>query len=203
VAVSDSGDWVTLSLSNGSIWGRAFFVHPLVVIGTLEASGAANFAPKHMATPIGFGNWFCFVCTPRHSTFQNILRDQCFTVSYPPPNQVVLTALAASPRNDCFEKPNLSAIPSRAAQVVKGVVVDNCPLYLECELDRMVDGFDAYSLIVGRIVAAQAKPEVLRDTDRDDAEIIEKQPLLAYLSPGRFTTIEHSQGFPFPKGFHK
>lgn len=201
--MSNADDWVTLNLTDGSIWERAFFVHPLVIIGTMEANGAADFAPKHMVTPIGFGNWFCFVCTPRHSTFQNILRDKCFTVSYPPPDQVLLTSLAASPRNDCCEKPNLSAIPSRPAQAVEGVVVDDCPLYLECELDRMVDGFEEYSLVVGRIVAARAKPGILRDADRDDEGMIERHPLLAYLAPGRFTTISQSQGFPFPKGFHK
>ncbi|MBT4756847.1 MAG: flavin reductase [Opitutae bacterium] len=201
--MSNADDWVTLNLTDDSIWERTYFVHPLVIIGTVETNGAADFAPKHMATPIGYGNWFCFVCTPRHRTFQNVLRDKCFTVSYPPPDQVLMASIAASSRNDCCEKPNLSAIPSRAAQFVKGAVVDNCPLYLECELDRMVDGFDQYSLIIGRIVAAQAKPGVLRDTDRDDGDMIEEHPLLAYLAPGRFATISHTQGFPFPKGFQR
>jgi flavin reductase (DIM6/NTAB) family NADH-FMN oxidoreductase RutF len=201
--MSHADDWVMLNLSDGPIWERAFFVHPLVLIGTLEANGNPDFAPKHMVTPLGCGNWFGFVCTPRHSTFQNIQRDGCFTVSYPPPDQVLLASLAASPRNECCDKPNLSAISSRPARLVDGVVVDDCPFYLECKLDRIVDGFDHYALIVGRIVAAQAKPAVLRDVDRDDAEMIEQQPVLAYLSPGRFTGINHSQGFPFPKGFHQ
>jgi flavin reductase (DIM6/NTAB) family NADH-FMN oxidoreductase RutF len=201
--MSHADDWVMLNMSDGPIWERTFFVHPLVLIGTLEANGSLDFAPKHMAMPLGFGNWFGFVCTPRHSTFQNILRDKCFTVSYPPPDQVLLASLAASPRDDCCDKPNLSAIATRPAQVVQGLVVDNCPLYLECELERIVDGFDHYALIVGRIVAAQAKRAVLRDVERDDAEIIEQQPLLAYLAPGRFARVNHSQGFPFPKGFHQ
>lgn len=199
--MGDSSDWIQLNLLDTPIWERAFFVHPLVIIGSLEANGDVDFAPKHMVTPIGFGNWFTFVCTPRHSTYQNILRERCFTVSYPPPDRVLLASLAASPRDDCCQKPSLSAVPKRPADKVRGMLIDNCPLYLECELDRIIDGFDAYSLIIGRIVAAQAKPEVLRDEDRDDEDMLEAQPLLAYIAPGRFSSISSTQGFPFPEGF--
>ncbi|MGD7652657.1 MAG: flavin reductase family protein [Verrucomicrobiales bacterium] len=201
--MSEKTEWVMLNLEDDPIWERAFFVHPLVLVGTTEENGRPDFAPKHMATPVGFGNWFAFVCTPRHNTYQNIRRTRCFTVSYPPPEQVVLSALAASPRDACCEKPDLAGLPTRRASCVDGELVDNCPLYLECELDRFVDGFDDYVLIIGKIVAAQAMPGVLRDADRDDEDLIERHPLLAYLAPGRFASIAHSQGFPFPKGFRK
>lgn len=201
--MSQSEKLVSLNLSDDPIWERTFFVHPLVIIGTLEADGAVDFAPKHMVTPIGFGNWFCFVCTPRHSTYQNIRRDRCFTVSYPPPEQVLLSSLTAAPRNECCQKPSLAAVPNRPATAIKGAVVDDCPLYLECELERIVDGFDHYSLIVGRIIAAQAKPEVLRDADRDDEDLLEQNPLLTYIAPGRFARIGHTNSFPFPKGFKR
>ncbi len=201
--MSHSEEWVSLNLSDDPIWERTFFVHPLVIVGTLEADGQVDFAPKHMVSPIGFGNWFCCVCTPRHRTYQNILREHCFTVSYPSPEQVLMFSLAASPRDHSDEKPNLAGVPSHPAGVVKGAVVDECPLYLECELDRMIDGFDEYSLIIAQIVAAHAKPEVLREIDRDDEDLIEEQRLLAYVSPGRFASIEHTHGFPFPKGFKR
>ncbi|MCL7971066.1 MAG: flavin reductase, partial [marine benthic group bacterium] len=57
------------------IWDRFFWVSPLSVVGTLEEDGTPNLAPKHMATPMGWQNYFGFVCTPRHSTYRNIERD--------------------------------------------------------------------------------------------------------------------------------
>ncbi len=81
------------------IWERIFTVAPLIVIGTKEGA-TYNLAPKHMATPIGFDNYFGFVCTPKHATYQNIKETQEFTVSFPIPDQVVLASLSAMPRCD-------------------------------------------------------------------------------------------------------
>ena len=53
------------------IWDQVFTVAPLVVIGTKEGENY-DLAPKHMATPVSFNNYFGFTCTPEHSTYQNI-----------------------------------------------------------------------------------------------------------------------------------
>ena len=53
------------------IWERFFTVAPLVLIGTREVDGTYDLAPKHMVTPLGWGNYFGFVCTPRHATYAN------------------------------------------------------------------------------------------------------------------------------------
>ncbi|NIQ57054.1 MAG: flavin reductase, partial [Gammaproteobacteria bacterium] len=53
---------------------------PLVLVGTREGEGAYDLAPKHMATPLGWGDYFCFVCTPEHRTYQNATREEEFTV---------------------------------------------------------------------------------------------------------------------------
>ena len=82
------------------IWDRFFWVSPLSVIGTLEEDGTPNLAPKHMVTPMGWQNYFGFVCTPRHSTYRNVEREGVFTVSMPRPDQVVLASLCAAPRCD-------------------------------------------------------------------------------------------------------
>ena len=79
------------------IWERFFAVFPLVLVGSKEESGY-DLAPKHMAIPLGWDNYFCFVCSPRHGTYQNIRRHPEFTVSYPRPSQVVTTSLSAAPR---------------------------------------------------------------------------------------------------------
>jgi len=185
------------------IWDRFFWVAPLVLIGTREADGSHDLAPKHMAMPMGWKNYFGFVCTPRHHTYQNIKRDSVFTVSYPHPSQLVLISLAASPRCGEEEKPALSALPVFPASKVDGVLVQNATVFLECELDRIIDGFDVNSLIVGRVVAARVDEKAERTPDHDDQAVVHDAPLLAYLHPGRFATIENSLSFPFPAGMKK
>jgi hypothetical protein len=68
------------------IWDRFFTVAPLALIGTKEAEGY-DLAPKHMVMPMGWENYFGFVCASRHRTYQNIAREHVFTVSYPRPTQ--------------------------------------------------------------------------------------------------------------------
>ncbi len=193
---------VSLPLAD-PIWERFFSVFPLVMVGTREEDGRHDLAPKHMAMPMSWKNWFGFVCTPRHRTYQNALRTGAFTVSYPRSEQIVLTSLAAAPRTDSNEKPSLMALPVFPAQVVDGVLVEGCDLYLECELDRMVDDLGDNSLIIGRIVAAHVDRQALRGDDREDNDIIRDKPLFAYLYPERFAIIDRSQGFPMPAGFKR
>ncbi len=185
------------------IWDRFFWVSPLAVIGTLEEDGSPNLAPKHMVTPMGWQNYFGFVCTPRHSTYRNIDRDGVFTVSMPRPDQVVLASLCAAPRCDDSAKPVLAALPTRPAKRVKGVHLAQSYLFLECELERAVDGFGENSLVVGRIVQAGVAPDSLRTLERDGQDLIRAAPLLAYLPPCRFTAIEQTFSFPLPDGFER
>jgi len=185
------------------IWDRFFYIISLVIIGTREADGGHDLAPKHMAMPIGWDNYFGFVCSPTHATQSNAERSGVFTVSYPRPDQLLQTSLAASPRFDKVGKPALAALPVVPARVVDGVLVAGAYVELECELERIIDGFGRNSLIIGRIVAARAAEDALRVMDGDDADLIHHSPLLAYLSPGRFTKVDQSLSFPFPAGMRK
>ena len=185
------------------IWERFFTVFPLVVIGSREADGSYDLAPKHLAMPMSWENHFGFVCTPRHGTYQNIKREGVFTVSYPKPSQVVLASLAASPRCGDGSKPNAGVLATIPAREVDGVFVRDGYLYLECELHQIFDGFGENSLITGRMLTAHVQQESLREAERDDNEIFRDSPLLAYLYPGRFTAIHESFSFPFPEGFKR
>jgi len=185
------------------VWERFFWVAPLVLIGTRESDGTHDLAPKHMAMPIGWQNYFGFVCTPRHHTYSNIRRDGVFTVSYPRPDQLVLTSLAASPRCGEENKPVLSILPVFPAEKVDGVLVKGGYMFLECELDRIIDDFGVNSLIIGRIVAARVAEDSQRMHEGGDQALIFNSPLLAYIHPGRFTRIEETLTFPFPAGMKK
>jgi len=182
------------------LWARFFSVAPLVLIGTKEGDGF-DVAPKHMAMPLGWQNYYCFVCSPLHATYRNALQHRAFTVSFPDQALVLETGLAASPRLGDSSKPSLSALRTFPASVVDGVLVEGCTVYLECELDRVVDGFGENSLVVGRVVAAAAREDVLRHGEIDDADLLERVGVLAYLHPGRFATVRDSLAFPFPVDF--
>lgn len=196
------GNLIALSLEK-PIWERVFTVAPLIVVGTREADGRYNLAPKHLATPLSWENYFGFVCTSRHATYQNVKREKVFTVSYPRPTQTILASLAAAPREADGGKATLAALPTFPATRVDGVFIEDAYLYLECELDRIVDGFDENSLIAGRIVAAHVDEDSLRAADRDENEMLAEAPLLVYLNWGRFARVRESYVFPFMSGFKR
>lgn len=185
------------------IWNSFFTVSPLVLIGTRDASQEYNLAPKHMAFPLGWDNYFAFVCTPSHTTYHNIVREGTFTVTYPRPTQVIFTSLSAAPRDDDNFKPFLVALPTFPAKSIDGLFVQDGYVFLECQLNRIIDDFGSNSLIVGEIIAAHVHQEALRASDRDDGQLIFDAPLLAYLEPGRFARIEQTFTFPFPTGFKR
>jgi flavin reductase (DIM6/NTAB) family NADH-FMN oxidoreductase RutF len=155
-----------------------------------------------MAMPLGWGDRYCFVCTPRHRTYRNIERHGFFTVSFPRYFQIVQASLAATRRDADGTKPTLAALPTFPARSVDGMLVHGCYLFLECELDRFVDLDDA-SLVIGRIVAASALEDAIRDPDRDEAELLHRLSPLAFLSPSRFAAVDDTQSFPYPASFKR
>ncbi len=185
------------------VWDQFFMVAPLVLIGTKDADGALDLAPKHMVTPMGWRNYFGFVCTPRHSTCSNIDRTGVFTVSYPKPSQVLITSLAASPRLDDGGKPVIEYLSTFPAKNIDGAFIEDGYLFFECRHFRTIDGFGENCLITGEIIAAYAEEQFLRHAEADDQETIHESPLFAYLSPGRFATIDRSNAFPFPESMKK
>ncbi len=187
-----------------SIWDHFFTVSPLVVIGTKEEENY-DLAPKHMATPIGQSNFFGFVCTPNHSTYHNINKTGVFSVSFPFPDQVVLASLSATPR--CYasstEKPIVKELPNIKCNSIDSIFFKDSYLFIECELFKIIDGFDNYSIITGKIIEAYVNEKYLKISEKDEQEQIHENPLLAYIAYGRFAKIEETYNFPFPKGFKK
>lgn len=184
------------------VWERFFTIAPLVLVGTRDEDGALDLAPKHMVTAMGWQNYFGFVCTPSHSTCSNIERSGVFTVSYPKPSQILYTSLAASPRvGSC--KPILDYFDTFSAKRVDGAFISDAYLYFECEHHKTVTGFGENCLITGEIVAAYAESSFIRASEHDSQEVIHDSPLFAYLSPGRFATVDRSNAFPFPAEMKK
>lgn len=188
-------------------WERFYMVSPLVVIGTRNEDETYNLAPKHMAAPMGWADYFGFVCTPKHKTYRNAVQHGAFTVSYPRPSQVVLASLAASPRvgppQGPRRKPSLDELPMLQAEEIDGVFLADAYLFLECELDRRVDDLGENSLLIGKVKAVHVQKKALRVSEQEDDAVIRDNPLLAYLPPDRYASIDETNAFPFPAGFHK
>lgn len=187
-----------------SIWDHVFTIAPLIVVGTKEGENY-DLAPKHMATPIGQSNYFAFVCTPKHSTYHNIKNTGEFSVSFPIPDQVVLASLSASPRckESYKDKVIVKALPTVKCQSIDSIFFKDSYLFLECELVKIIDGFDDYCIITGKIIEACVNKEYLIESEKDEQQQIHENPLLAYVANGRFSKIIETYNFPFPKGFNK
>lgn len=191
----------TLNLEQ-SVWERVFTLAPLVLVGTTDPDGAPDLAPKHMAFPLGWGNYFGFVCAPSHGTYRNIARTGEFSVSYPRPGDIVNASLTALPRCD-DGKPIIDTLATFPATLIDCVFAANSYCYLECRHVDTYDGFGDNALIAGRIVAAHVDRAALRSSDRDDADLLMNAPLLAYLYPGRFAVVDKTLSFPFPSGMRR
>lgn len=203
-ALGDSKSHNLIDLDvDDSIWERCFTVFPLVVIGTREADGSDDLAPKHLAMPLSWKNHFGFVCTPRHNTYQNIQRTGQFTVTYMRPSQTVLASLAATPRCEDGSKPIAKVMPTFKAEQVDAPFMQDGYLFLECTTHQIIDDLGENSLIMGRVQRARVAEDALRSSDRDDEDLIFSTPLLAYLYPGRFAEITDSKQLPIPAGFKR
>ena len=185
------------------VWDRFFTPSPLVVVGTPEGDGY-DLAPKHQAMPLGTENYFVFVCTPEHATWSNARDSGVFTVSYPRIDGLVAASLTAAPREpDVEHTPGLESLPTFPARQVDGVHLEDAYAWLECELERVVEGFGRYGLLVGTVLAAAVRRPSLRISEGDDQALLKDAPVPVYLSPGRFGTVGESQAFPFPADFHR
>jgi flavin reductase (DIM6/NTAB) family NADH-FMN oxidoreductase RutF len=200
-AEAEREELVELS-TDAPIWERFFTVAPLVLVATKEGDGH-DVAPKHLAMPIGWGNFFGFVCSQSHSTYRNVQAHPEFTVSIPGMDQLMPSSMAAGARLDDRSKPTLAAVPVFRARRVDGVFVEGCSLYLECALDRVVDGFGENSIVVGRVVAAAAARRALRGHDVDDADLLHELRPLVYLAPGRVAEVTETYAFPYPVDFRR
>ena len=200
---SDMGaKWINIGIDD-SFWDRFYLPFPLVVIGSKE-NNHFDLAPKHMAIPMSWENHYGFVCSPEHSTYQNIKEHGFFTVSYPKPSQVVSTSLTASPREGTnSDKAILDFIQTVPAEQIDGVFLKDSFLMLECKLFKIYDDFGRNSLITVIIINARAHVDYLRNNDKDEQHQLHKHPLLTYLHPGRFAAIRETSAFPFPLNFKK
>lgn len=200
MGIADHCELVTLR-DEQPFFEKLYTASPLTLVGTREPDGEPDLAPKHMAMPIGWEGQFGFVCTPRHATYRNAERTGGFTVSYPRPENILEATLAAGPREPDGSKPTLHSLETIQADEVDAPVVSDAYGVLECEVERIIDGFGDHELVVGMIVAKHIDPDAYRSTEIESETILADAPVLAFLYPDRFASISESRSFPFPVGY--
>ena len=182
------------------VWERTFTVNPLVLIGTKERDGDYDLAPKHMAMPMGWENYFGS-CAPR-ATGPTITPGGRASSPSATPDPCRWSSRALRPRHESDgSKLAVDVLPTFPASEVDGLFIEDAYLFLECVLDRISDDFGENSLIVGRIVAAHVREDYLRASERDEQDLIHSSPLLAYLSPGRYASVDELL-LPIPCRLH-
>ena len=187
------------------IWGRFFSVFPLVLVGTREEDTGYDLAPKHMAMLMSWKNWFGFVCTPRHRTYHNIKEFGRFSVSFVKPDQVLMSSLAAMPRSAVkdFSEEITKQIPTIYNEEGTSIYLKDSYVMLDCRLYKVIDGFDDYSLICGKIESAWVDKDYRIISDEGQQDQIYRHPLLAYVAQGRFASIKKTWSYPYPKDFKR
>jgi flavin reductase (DIM6/NTAB) family NADH-FMN oxidoreductase RutF len=202
MSLSDDPDLVTLQ-PDQPFFETVYTAFPLVIVGTREADGSDDLAPKHMAMPLGWSDYFGFVCTPAHATYGNAERTGAFTVSYPRPENVLEATLAAGPRDAAGDKPSLEGVETVDADAVDAPAVADAYAVLECELDRIVDGFGENGLVAGNVVKKHVHTDAYRAADSSPEELFEDAPVLTYFYPDRYASVDETHAFPFPEGFER
>ena len=97
------------------------------------------------------------------------MKHQEFTVSYPRPDQVLLGSLSAAPRCDGGQKErSLTAVPTIPSGESGRCAGRGFLLFLECALERIIDGSSVDGLIVGKVVAVAVLKMALSREDRDE-----------------------------------
>jgi flavin reductase (DIM6/NTAB) family NADH-FMN oxidoreductase RutF len=182
--------------------GRYFTVKPLVLVTTLGPKGLPNVAPKTQNMDVGRREqYFAFVCTPHHHTYQNIKANHEFVVNYPGPKLIENVSAAAQQAEDVDEI-MLAGLTSIRSIAVKPPRIKECYLHLECKLVEIKDLEDS-SLILGKIVARSADKEASfeRGKSKENIKLLSKHPLLAYVYPDHYAKIDSAEQFMFPKNY--
>jgi flavin reductase (DIM6/NTAB) family NADH-FMN oxidoreductase RutF len=182
--------------------GRYFTVKPLILVTTLGLKGLPNVAPKTQNMDVGrHEQYFAFVCTPQHHTYQNVKVNQEFVVNYPGPELIDRVSAAAQPAEGVDEIA-LAGLASFPSIVVKPPRIKECYLHLECKLVEIKDLDDA-SIVLGKIVARSADKEASfeRGKSKENIRLLSNRPLLAYVYPDHYTKISTANNFIFPKSY--
>lgn len=181
---------------------RYFTIKPIILVTTLGGNGLPNVAPKTQCMSVGrHEEYFAFVCTPKHHTYQNAKANKEFVVNYPGP-ELIGKVSAASQFAENVDEVASSELTSIPSLVVKPPRIKECMVHLECKVVDIKD-LDGDSIILGKVVARSSNREISfkREMAEESINLLSKHPLLAYVYPNHYTRIDTAEKFIFPKNY--
>jgi flavin reductase (DIM6/NTAB) family NADH-FMN oxidoreductase RutF len=179
-----------------------FTIKPIILVTTLGRGGFPNVAPKTQCMSIGKREeYFAFVCTPEHHTYQNVKANREFVVNYPGP-ELIEKVSAASQFAENIDEVALSGLTSIPSLVVKPPRIKECRVHLECKLVDVED-LDDGSMVLGKVVSRSGNREISFKKGRaqEDIKLLSTHPLLAYVYPNHYARIITAEKFIFPKNY--
>ena len=189
------GDFVDIGLDPWQ-WRPAPLINQVVLVGTVEETGAFDLAPKTSAffastalPAVGFS------CNTTHHTACNISRTGAFVVNVP-------EASHAAKIWDVFLRASQERLAAagwhaRAGDVVAGACWDEAVAQLECTHHATIEIAGEEIVIIGRVVAARLRATLVTDVDgAGPAAAYRVLDPLFYLQPGLFTGLGEVAGPP-------
>jgi len=138
---------------------RLLYPRLTVLITTCDAQGRPDVAAFSFFMPVSFEpKYVAFAVAPTRHTFSNLREVREFVVNVPTADmlkEVWVCGTISGRDADKFKLTGLTPIPSKA---VKPPRIKECPVQLECKVERMEELGDHY-LVVGRVVAEHVETE--------------------------------------------
>lgn len=174
------------------LWSRFFSIAPVVLVGTRNEDGSQDLFTTHCVLPLANPNRFAVLVPPSTPTARNAAREGAFAVSFPRPGQVVEASLAAN----VGPHPLGDQIPTFQAPAIDAPFLEGAYVHLECEVERTLEELAPDVLVLGKVVGAYVDREFRRMAERDDHDLLVKNPLLAFAIPGRIAKVSDTDAFP-------
>ena len=131
------------------------FPQPVMIIGSYDEAGEPNAMNAAWGGIVGMDK--IIISLGSHQTTDNIMRNKAFTVSMADAGHVAACDYVGlvSKRNEPRKMEKVGFTTTKSA-FVNAPILNELPLALECELDKVLDG-----LIVGRIVNVSADESIM------------------------------------------
>lgn len=174
---------------------------PVLIVGTYDEAGKPNVMNAAWGG-INCSDPPCVYVSVRESryTFDNIVKNEAFTISIPTEEQVVEAdyfGIASGKAGDKLATTGLTPVDS---DLVKAPYIDEFPLVLECKLVHTVD-LGAHTQFTGEILDVKVDEELTDSAGNPDIKKI--NPILydpigiAYYGIGEFKGKAFSIGMKF------
>ncbi|MCL2464318.1 MAG: flavin reductase family protein [Micrococcales bacterium] len=129
-------------------WSPAPLLGQVVLITTVDQSGAVDVAPKSWVSMVSFtGPILGFGCRLRHRTYRNVAATGEFVVNVP----------GSSSADDVWSIPEagdrLTGLTLVPARTVAPPVIEECPAHLECRHERTVELPGGEVFVLGTVTA--------------------------------------------------